>query len=347
MSLKDSLKMDIRTYSSAPDYNLGDLLRILVRKHSTAIYSDPARLREELSGMGVSEGDILRIALMAQMPDLRQLVASSRKTVQADLDVFVRRAVQFTGLSRETVMDLTGAIALSVDIAFSYTSRPSTTPALSESAFVVPMRFYQKELDAFQKEFTKAVETRSLSALNLDKLSPLVAVGLPKAKYFLGYYLLHTSEPEQTNERAVALLEEAAAQGDAAASAELGDYYYQHNAETWGLAYEYYTGYGASALNTQRKQAVSNILNQRQYNRKVLGLSAVLFLFMCATLVFAPGAAVFPPCYFAGGISAFCNLAVLTLAALRYRAKPYGYFTIVPVCMFAIWSLHVAVRLLL
>lgn len=347
MSLKDLMREDIKSYGKARASNLENLLCSLVQKNSINVYRDPALLQEEMRSLNASEDDILRILLMVRTPGLQEILNSSCETPQDELNKFVCQAEQKTGLSRARVMDLTKAIAVSAGISFDYTGQYyGIKNNMPREAFVVPVSVYEKELTGLQSEFKKAVETHTLPSLDMGKLDVFVKVGLPLACYYKGYCLLHAGEPGQNSGQAVQLLEEAASQGSAEAAGELGDYYYQRGAGTWGLAYKYYTGFGTLSLTARRKEAVCCMLNQKKYNGRVLVLSAFLLVLMCAALVLAPGAAVFPPYYLAGGIAAACNLAVLALAALLYRARPYGNFYVVPVLMFAVWSLHIAARLL-
>ena len=77
------------------------------------------------------------------------------------------------------------------------------------------------------------------------------------------------------------------------AAAALGDYYFEKGGSSnWTKAYEYYTGYGAIALNKNRKKAIVSILNHKLYNRKILGLCVILFFVFAATVIWAPATAV-------------------------------------------------------
>lgn len=120
------------------------------------------------------------------------------------------------------------------------------------------------------------------------------------------------------------MLHEAADAGDSTAAAALGDYYFEKGGSSnWTKAYEYYTGYGAIALNKNRKKAIVSILNHKLYNRKILGLCVILFFAFVATVIWAPATAVFAACPFWGWLAVAVQLTLLVLSILHYRSKPY------------------------
>ena len=153
--------------------------------------------------------------------------------------------------------------------------------------------------------------------LDFELIEPLVQYGIPKAKYYLGYCLL------------------------------MGDYYFEKGGSSnWTKAYEYYTGYGAIALNKNRKKAIVSILNHKLYNRKILGLCVILFFVFAATVIWAPATAVFAACPFWGWLAVAVQLTLLVLSILHYRSKPYDCVYTLPVAMSAIWFVYMAIRLL-
>ena len=141
-------------------------------------------------------------------------------------------------------------------------------------------------------------------------------------------------------------VQEAADAGDTQATATLGDYYYDKGVSDWGKAYEYYTGFGSLALSKKRKDAIVSILNQKKFNRSMIGLSITFFLAIVATLILAPGAPLYVAHRVIGSIFTLLSLAILALAILHHRIKPYDTLYYVPIGMFTMWFFYMAIRFL-
>ena len=135
--------------------------------------------------------------------------------------------------------------------------------------------------------------------------------------------------------------------GSGKAAAALGDYYYALGGSgNWSRAYQYYTGFGADALNKSRRSAVANILNQEIFNRKLLGLCVILLLAFAATVIWPPAAAVYAHHPAAGWLMMALQLGLVVLGFLHHRARPYDFIYGLPVAMSGLWFLYMAVRLL-
>ena len=346
-----SLQKDVAEYIgiySTPISDLGSILSTLVAKHSCKVYFDDDMLQSALHELGTTPSDIYKVCLMTKVTGFRDLMECDSRTQQIDLDRFVQNAVEETGFNRTTVMKLTGDIALSADIVYNCnTEHFATRKLLTETAYVVPASLYESEIKAFKESFEKsAFRDKDVNKLDFSKLQPLVAAGIPKAKFYLGYCLLHGIQFEVDNVRAINLLQEAADAGVTQATATLGDYYYDKGVSDWGKAYEYYTGFGSLALSKKRKDAIVSILNQKKFNRSMIGLSITFFLAIVATLILAPGAPLYVAHRVIGSIFTLLSLAILALAILHHRIKPYDTLYYVPIGMFTMWFFYMAIRFL-
>lgn len=357
MNLADCARQDEQAYldgawAGTSTFDLSGALYTLAAESETPMeaYSDPERLQERLREMNVSDDDIWRICLMAGVPGLDQLFQADGGAGQRDLDRYVQNAVQKTGLSRMTVLELTGLIAVSAGVAFNYSSTYRTArPAVQEQAFIIPLSVYERELSDFRQRFEQAVASGCLPSLDCTGLDALVATGLPKAKFYKAYYLLHTARQEGwagDTDTAIALLREAAEAGDADAAAELGDFCYQRGSAHWSEALAYYTGFGAHALNEPRRRAAARILRQKRANPWILLLSAALLPAALAAMAFLPGGATGFSRSLLSVVGAGFSLLILIWGIWRNRRNPCGSLRLVPACILGIWAVCIAILLL-
>lgn len=347
----DSVKYDALAYIGlyqTPPSETGSILAIVVSRNGTDVFGDPAALHQAMADIGAPEDEIFRVQLMTQVTGFQQLLLQDSRTAQVDLDRYIRNAAEETGFNRETVLRLTSSIIFALgggmncelSSARTGTFAPQTVAALATELYEEPLRAFQTNLD-------RLTSTGAAVKLDFDRLEPLVNIGIPRAKYCLGYCLLAGIQLEVNEERGLQLLEEAADQGDSRAAAALGDYYYSSGgSDHWSLAYEYYTGFGAAALNKSRQSAVTDILNQKLFNRKLLGLCILLLAVLAATVVWFPASAVYVPHPVWGCLSILAELALLGINIMHYRAKPYDFFYGLPVAMVGIWFVYMAIRIL-
>lgn len=340
-----SLEEDLLQYTKRFPPERGGILYRLVYKYSVQIFSDEKQLRDGMRSLGAAEEDILKVCLIARVTGFQDLIRPGKKLLQTDFDRFVCNAVKETELKRTAVLQLMAEITYAAGTAVLCRSRRQIERAVqAERAFAIPVSLYEEELQDFQRDFEMCRRWGDFTVLDLQRMEPLAAAGLPRAKYYLGYCLLHSTEAGR--EKGVALLEEAAGAGDTEAAAELGDYYFKCGPSRWSRAYSCYTGFGALALDEQRKDAVLTMLNQKRFNHRFLWLSAILLLLFAGTVILAPGARIYAPHYGLGGICAAGSLAILLLAVLRFRRSPFGNVYFVPAGMLVLWSIYIAVRLL-
>lgn len=322
---------------------LGTVLRKIVEEKSLEIYYNNEELQKALGEKQVPEFTIHQLCLLTRVSGFRQLLDSTTK--QIELDRYVRNAVEETGLSKPVVMELAAYIAYSLDIAIFCDTEEKMNQALEQqSAYVIPYSMYERELKEIRRQLFN--ETSS-GFFAFEKLELLVAVGLPKAKFYMGYCLLNGISLPEDSQRGLQLLKEAAQAGDIEASAALGDYYYGLNdADSLEIAYQYYTGYGALALNKKRQTAITSIFNHKKYNQKVFHLSiafAVITIVMILLLSQLSLYAVHPIW------SGICIIAEILLAVSMvqvHSTRPYYSLYRIPIAMFGVWCFFAAIKLL-
>ncbi len=327
------------------DSPLTRALRDLAAEGGPQALLDGETLRRELLCRNVPAAEADRLSLMTGVTGYRALLEKDGRTQQADLDRYVANAVRETELNRAAVLRLTREIAQAAGLAFDYAPEESQQEgAVREQAFTVPASLYQQELELFDRAFRRKDDVKI--KLPFHRLIPLVNAGIPRAKYYYGYCLLHGLQQPQDGKLACRLLEEAAAAGDPRAAAELGNYWFEQGPRYWGRAYGYYTGFGALALDPKQRDAVREILNQQRFNRKLLALSVLLFLLLFSTLVFVPGARLWAARRAAGVPCAVLAAGLLVYTGLRCRTRPYEPIYFAPAGVFGFWAVYTLIRLL-
>lgn len=347
-SIKYSAQDMIGLYE-APADSLGGILASAAARYEGNLFTDPALLQHALEEAGASSAQIYQVCLMTQVSGFPELLRQDDRTIQADLDRYIQNAGVETGFNRDTILRLTGDIVFALGGSM---SRPSLAEARHsefspQTVAIMAQALYEEELRAFQADFDKASAGGSVK-LNFNRLEPLANVGIPQAKYLLGSCLLEGLQIQPDVPRGLDLLQEAADMGDSRAAAALGDYYYSlGSSDSLARAYDYYTGYGAAALNTSRRAAVAGILNQKVFNGRLLKL-CVLLLAVCAlTVLHPPGGEVYSPCTAVGVLALAAQLVMLVGALLRRRTRPYDSLYGLPAAMSGAWFLYMLARLFL
>lgn len=317
------------------------LLHNIVDDESSEIFNNPAKFQKVLREADISEFTIYQLCLMTKVSGFSMLTQTDASTKQADLNRYVQNAIEETGLSKAVVLDLTADIAYSLDIATLCDTKEKIEEVYqTEKAFVIPYSIYEKEL----KNYQESLRILGYSGISNGRLEALCAAGLPKAKYYMACGIL---KENGDSEKGLSLLREAAQEGDAEAAALLGDYYYEkQDAESLEKAYQYYTSYGALALNTKRRKSLTGILNQKKYNRKIRDFSIMFAALLAILVMFLGKLSLYEvhPIWSAGCIIAEVLLAVYTV--IIYVKRPYKDLYSMPIAMFGMWCVFVAMKLL-
>lgn len=333
----------------APISPLGTVLSSAAARYGENLFTDAAVLQHALTEAGTPPAEIYRVCLMTQVSGFGELLKRDPRTMQVDLDRYIQNAADETGLSRDTILRLTGDIVLALGGSMDNRDLSSARRSdfVPQTVAIMAQALYEEQLHAFQTDFDKAAAGASVK-LDFDKLEPLVNAGIPQAKYFLGSCLLNGIQLPVNEERGLELLHEAADVGDSRAAAALGDYYYcQGDSDSLTLAYQYYTGFGAATLDPSRQAAVTGILNQKVFNGKLLKLCALLLAVCAVTVIWAPASSLYAPCTALGWVALAVQAALLLLGFLRCRAKPYSSIYALPVAMSGVWFLYMLARFFL
>lgn len=332
----------------APESSLAAILSSVVEQNGAGILLNPEDLEVVMRSVGAEEVDIYRVCLMTQVAGLRNVIKRDPRTVQLDLERYIQNALRQTGLNRDTILAIISAEAAALGIPMNdQASAPEEPKRMTDNVAALAYAVCRENLSKFGEAFEKTAFKRSSAVLDFELIEPFVQYGVPRAKYYLGYCLLKGIQLEKNETRGIALLREAADAGDGKAAAALGDYYFAKGGSTnWTRAYDYYTGYGAIALNKTRRNAVASILNHKRYNKKILTLCILLFLAMAATVIWAPAAAMIAARPVWGWLAVVVQLVLLGFQIMHYRYKPYDCVYTLPVAMSAVWFVYMAIRLL-
>ncbi len=317
-----------------------------VSKYSSDIYTDHAKLKEALSEMAVSETQITKIQMMTLVDGFNEILNDGNECKQSTINTYVQNAIAETGFTTSKVLELTAAICGSLGIRSELESGKMADGSEDTAAFVIPMSVYNAELNEIEKKvFDNAVE--SIDPNELSRLEVLAGAGITRAKYILGCCYMKKKEYLGSRELGIALLEEAAYEGDSAAAGCLGDYYYEHaKNEDWGRAYSYYTGYGALALDPDRRKRIIDIINFRNFNFATIVGSIVIWVIMLLVVLLVPAAQLFETHRFMGSILLVIGAAINTFAFFLHQRRPYANLFWLPCAMFGEWALYLIVRIL-
>ena len=344
--ISDSVKAYLGLYI-APVNEITEILMNAVDNNSSAIYLQPDKLKNAMAQSGANQIQITKVLLMTQVSGFRELLELDTRMQQNDLDRYVQNAIQETGFNRAQVLEITSAISMSLGIPFDVDVDDLVQKRNSnEKAYVIPASYYEKELNRISYGRYSSAKT-SYSSDDMMKLEALASAGISRAKFLLGYCFINNEEFESSLPLGIQMLEEAAADGDSFAAGTLGDYYYsQATSDSWQKAYSYYTGYGRSALSKKRKDAITNIINHKLFNRKILVVSVLLALCFLLSLTFAPAESLFAAHRIFGSFCFVGAVATILVAILHHRICPYDSLYWVPTGVFIFWFLYMAVRII-
>lgn len=343
----------------------GDQLRRAVAAEGRRVLLDARMLRRALEQEGAVERNIQLFCLMSGAPGLSELLEERSGATQADLDRFIRNAVEYTGLSRGTVLLKTYQICRAADLPMAYNPKDSRSVFMKGAAvaYAFPPELYESALAPFRAMFDREkFNFISTNRLDFESLGPLAQAGVPEAQFYLGFWMLEQSEESQT---AVELLKSAAHAGSELAGAALGDYYFDKGFgddadddvfagkaakllgnSYWDRAFHYYTGYGSAELNDRRRSAVASIVNHGAYNRKLKLLSGILLALMAVVLFAVPGLMI-------GAAHPIWGIGCLVLEAAVYvlmlrvlKVSPYMHAEVYPMLMSSIWIVFLILRIL-
>lgn len=354
--------MSISTVSNAVQSYLGiqkqapgkldAMLQAVVNACGAEIFLDPkeSALKKAMQQAGATAMEISKLLVITHVRGFADLIRSREHVQQRDIDCFVANALKETGFCKATILEYTAAITIAVGITtniFDLTPKEATA-VIASKAFSVPMRSYNAELTQFEGNVLKnGVVPMDLSEEQVSHLESLAFVGVPRARRYLGQYLLSNDKRAHTGKAGLTMLKEATEDGDLAAAGIVGDYYYgRMTAKDWAKAYAYYMDTGAAALTAPRRNAVIDIMNQRTFNKKLLLRSVLLLLVACVLLVLAPGHSVFPYATWLSLLGLLTMGGAIIAAVFHYRVKPVDSVVWLPVTILGIFLALMALFIL-
>ena len=338
-AIVNNVKEYVGLYQAKPN-EYESLLTSVMEGRTPEVLLNQEQLAAALRETGATELQVSKVLLITQVNGFQQLVERDGRTQQADPERFLQNALRQTGFSRPQVLELTAALGAALGIPYG----ESGSEVGGQAAFVVPYSQYEGEL----VKIAQAVDAGPLPKTELARLETLTRAGLPRAKYYLGRCLVNEKSSQSSVLLGVRYLEEAAAEGDALAAADLGDYFYQQGgSEGWSKAFSYYTGYGALALSKDRRKKLADILNYRQFNWNIIKSSLLLLAVMTVLSFAAPGAALFGTQRVGAAICLVLQLGLVVLVWLHHRRKPYDSVLWLPLGLFALWCFFTLLRIIL
>lgn len=357
-----TIKNDLKRYlggNSIPVSKLELSLKRMVEEHTISIYFDKEKLEDTLKGLGVKASDIYSVCIMTEVTGFRELMECDSKTQQSDIDRFVRNAIDETGFNRFTVLELTSDIALSANIAYDYSNDfayncidTNLIKHCMKGAYVFhPSIFKDEFYELIYENFVFDLSNKppKLELRDIELLQELSEYGITEAKFILGYYIFMS---EEHSKKGVELIEDAAQEGNLPACLFLGDYYYdmgKYKDDSWGKAYKYYTGLGALGLNEQRKDAVVDILTQKNINKFILGSSILLFIETIMFFILKIGSPLYTLHPGFGVFSIMLSAAIVMVEVSYHKYYPFdsgGDIRFFTVLIFILWSIYTVIRLL-
>lgn len=354
MDLVASIQEDLAGYAGLNEPTVAGLeviLRDIVQTHGKDILLDEDELRTQLESAGVDAREALRVVLLTKVDGFANLVCGDAVVRRVDLDRYAHNAFWQTGLNRQEIARIMRAFVLATGTVdelkqlHGWMVDVRSDDSESERAFTIPTALYDEELRAFGTRLGYALQRgESLDALGTDSLEPLVAMGIPRAQYYLGYCFVHGSDNSETQRRGFELLQAAANAGDSQACAELGDFCYDHGTSEWSAAFTYYTGMGSLALSESRREALTTILNRGRFNKGTLVLGTALLCCMLVTEILGLGAPAYGGHIVLGVLCSILSAGVLALGFLHHRSEPYDDTQVFPIVVFGLWALYMAVR---
>lgn len=350
--LVDTVIQNSREYIGMSSQEIGkyeSLLNTLVENHSAGIYQDKEALENALQKSGADELLIHKIQMITAVTGFQEKLAEQGIWRQNDINALVRNAVRETGFNQMQTLELISAILGSMGVKNfreNYRWPDEEIDAEQEQGFVMPVDWYEKEISDYLARYRQG-NFETLKSEDIIYLEKLAKAGLPKAKFYLGCYLMK-QENDSLKKMGITYLQEAYMEGEGPAGGVLGDICYEENShDSWVKAYQYYTGYGSVALQNEQRQRIVDILNYKAYNKELLFGSLLLIVFTLVMTILAPGKALFPSLQWLGYFAFILQSAIFGVAVLRHKKEPYESLAFLPASLFAVWLMHMMLRVLL
>lgn len=315
------------------------ILKKVIDSCGDEVLLDRERLGKELKEKGIDEIKCLQIQILASVPGFKELLQVNDATAENDIDRFIGNAQEITGFDRTMILELTATITEALGYRAVATQYQYENVRKAGKTFVVPFQVYEKELKVIQK---KQDSGEKLTESDLKTLTRLSEEGIPEAQFYMSEYLKENNPQEAEN-----LLLQSASQNCGEAQAALGDLYYnERRTDSWERAYDYYTGYGAIALNRTRRKHLKDILNHKIYNLKLLQKSLLILLAMLILAFLKVPGGMLGANGFVSTLFLLLDAGIWGATAYYYMKHPFAFLNWLVPAMSGIWGIYLIIWIL-
>ena len=315
-----------------------NILSQLVAQNGPEVYLDDEKLYGLLRTMGMETMDAHRVCMVASITMFKKMVANKNTTpVRADFNSLVENSILDTGMSRFAAYGVVSALCYSLGWTLELQSiaedgiRVSSFDKAGEKIISLPYSAYKSDIDSLKKLRLKKDEESTKDYL--ESLNYYSKMGLPIGKYMLA----RTMEITDENSSGFKLMKTAADEGNAMANIYLGNLYYDKGKAFWGKAYSYFNSYGRWALRPGDRKRLVDIINLREYNKKMLAAMIVLTVISLLWLICMPTFAVYSINLLVGIGSVVIEAIVATVAVMKYRKDQFTDISKISILNYTIW----------
>lgn len=304
---------------------VGMALRTVVMREGIEAYSNAEHLAEKLSEQGISEIEIKQVQLvLAAGSFLRYKEQFSEGITATDINNIIQTTA-VSGLAAETVRKVVSDLLFGVGISQNIHMEVSFDGGhsfINKDIYSIPSAC-GGELDDIETVLdTKKEEENSLSKEQFDFLNYCAAAGIPRAARILGKMYLEGTGAVKDIGKAGEYLGYAVRAGDTKAMVLLGDYCYENG--YYNEAYELFTGPGTFAVDSSKRQTVSNLCSIKEFNRKEMAVWVGITVLIEVLILFLPASAVTGNHTVAKVICSMLNAGVFGLLLWNWYKHPYS-----------------------
>ena len=179
-----------------------------------------------------------------------------------------------------------------------------------------------KELDEIETVLNTELEVENLWKEQCSLLNYCAAAGIPRAARILGEMYLQGKGTVEDIGKAGEYLRYAVRAGDIKAMSLLGDYCYEKG--YYNEAYKLFTSPGTFAVDSSKRQIVSNLCDIKVFNRKELVAWFAVTAALETLILFLPASPITGGHIIAKVICSLLNVGVFGLLTLNWYKQPYS-----------------------
>lgn len=314
------------------------VLNDLVLQYGSEIFQKPDVIVQRMQECNVKMTEVYKLLTLIYVPGFYKLINSEQPT-QVEICNFISMAYDCTGFMMPVIANLVAFVMNILGKAKKISVADMNPDTKSNFSYIVPFSMYKEDWDSLYIIFWSHNEAKKDESYYV-KLTQLASMGVPKAQYILGMEQLNGDNKIGNN-----WIAKAAFAGDGDALKYFARLYYK--CDDWKRSYETYNSVGINELTQEDKENLTSISKQKQFNKKMIGLSSIIFLIALCMLLFIPSFDIFSGSVVSGvGILA----AMLMLCGggiFLYKKNPYSKFAInfVVYLQCFIWMLYLICRI--